>query len=122
MTITESLVEFFLGATLHHSLNHEVVNGSWDEKAMLPVFVIIGLAHIGHLFELTFELEFAVTQSSVHCDDLAVTHVTHHSSLCDGIASNRHDDIDVHHFTRTGIAEVLGRNPDDLATSCALEG
>ena len=89
---------------------------------MLPVFVIVGLANIRHLFELTFELEFAVAQSSVHCDDLAVSHVTHHSCLRNGVASDRNDDVDVHHFAGSGITEILGSDPDDLAARGAFEG
>ena len=60
-----------------------------------------------HLFELTILLKITIAKSSIHRQNFTVTDMTHRASLSDLMTMHCQRDIDVHHFTRLGIRQIL---------------
>jgi len=69
------------------------------------------MGHRGHGDELSVVLERALTERGVDRENFTLAHVANHPSLRDRIAFVRDDDVDVEHFTWSGVAQVLRRGP-----------
>jgi hypothetical protein len=85
-----------------------------------PILVFVRAASFWRLYELARMFKITITERCIHSDDFSLPHVAYNASLRDCIAFNRHDDIDVHHFARTGVTEVLSSGPDDVSTRRAF--
>ena len=122
LAITRCAVKFFVRSGLHDTLFHKVVNGAFCNMAMTPVLVVLWPASFWRLYELARMFEITITEGRIHRDDLALPHVPHNTRLRYCVALNRHDYIDVHHFTWSGVTEVLSSGPDDVSAGCAFHG
>ena len=116
LAITRSAVKFFVRSGLHNAFFHEVMNRAFCNMTVAPVLVFIRATSLWGLYELTSMFKTTVTKRCIHRDDFSLPHVTYNTSLRDCVAFNRHDDINVHHFARTGVTEVLSCGPDDVST------
>ena len=97
------------------------MNRAFRNMTMAPVLVLLGPTSFGRSHKLTLVFKISVAERSVYRDDFSFSNMSNHARLCNGITRDRYIHIDVHHFARTRVAEILRGGPDDISPRCAFK-